>query len=464
MANSYDYDLLVIGGGPGGYVGAIRASQLGLKTCVVEKDRLGGVCLNIGCIPSKALIHQAEIFNGLKELEKMGVKVDLSSFDYRNVYLKSRKAADMLSKGVTYLLRKNKIDVVSGKGRLLRPDSVEIDGKERIRAKNIIVATGSRPREIKGFEFDGDKVLSSNDALLMEELPESIIILGGGFIGVEFAHILSSFGVEVTIVELLDRLLPLEDEDSSSVLVRAFKRKRINVLTSTKAKALKKGKDGIKLFVEDSKGNEKELEAEKILVVVGRATNIEDIGLEDAGIRVDRGFVLVGDYYQTDAPGVYAIGDVVPTPQLAHVASKEGEIVAEYIAGKNPPKKVDPMLVPSAVYCEPQVASFGYKEYQLKENGIKYEKAMFPYRGVGKSVAVEKSDGHVKILFNPDTREILGASIVGTDATEIIHELLLAKKVKLLPSDIADMIHAHPTISEAIMESARAAEGWAIHI
>ncbi|RKY00818.1 MAG: dihydrolipoyl dehydrogenase, partial [Spirochaetes bacterium] len=454
MANSYDYDLLVIGGGPGGYVGAIRASQLGLKTCVVEKDRLGGVCLNIGCIPSKALIHQAEIFNGLKELEKMGAKVDLSSFDYRNVYLKSRKAADMLSKGVTYLLRKNKIDVVSGKGRLLRPDSVEIDGKERIRAKNIIVATGSRPREIKGFEFDGDKVLSSNDALLMEELPESIVILGGGFIGVEFAHILSSFGVEVTIVELLDRLLPLEDEDSSSVLVRAFKRKRINVLTSTKAKALKKGKDGIKLFVEDSKGNEKELEAEKILVVVGRATNIEDIGLEDAGIRVDRGFVLVGDYYQTDAPGVYAIGDVVPTPQLAHVASKEGEIVAEYIAGKNPPKKVDPMLVPSAVYCEPQVASFGYKEYQLKENGIKYEKAMFPYRGVGKSVAVEKSDGHVKILFNPDTREILGASIVGTDATEIIHELLLAKKVKLLPSDIADMIHAHPTISEAIMESA----------
>lgn len=464
MANSYDYDLLVIGGGPGGYVGAIRASQLGLKTCVVEKDRLGGVCLNIGCIPSKALIHQAEIFNGLKELEKMGVKVDLSSFDYRNVYLKSRKAADMLSKGVTYLLRKNKIDVVSGKGRLLRPDSVEIDGKERIRAKNIIVATGSRPREIKGFEFDGDKVLSSNDALLMEELPESIIILGGGFIGVEFAHILSSFGVEVTIVELLDRLLPLEDEDSSSVLVRAFKRKRINVLTSTKAKALKKGKDGIKLFVEDSKGNEKELEAEKILVVVGRATNIEDIGLEDAGIRVDRGFVLVGDYYQTDAPGVYAIGDVVPTPQLAHVASKEGEIVAEYIAGKNPPRKVDPMLVPSAVYCEPQVASFGYKEYQLKENGIKYEKAMFPYRGVGKSVAVEKSDGHVKILFNPDTREILGASIVGTDATEIIHELLLAKKAKLLPSDVAEMIHAHPTISEAIMESARATEGWAIHI
>ena len=464
MANSYDYDLLVIGGGPGGYVGAIRASQLGLKTCVVEKDRLGGVCLNIGCIPSKALIHQAEIFNGLKELEKMGAKVDLSSFDYRNVYLKSRKAADMLSKGVAYLLRKNKIDVIFGKGRLLRPDSVEIDGKERIRAKNIIIATGSRPREIKGFEFDGDKVLSSNDALLMEELPESIIILGGGFIGVEFAHILSSFGVEVTIVELLDRLLPLEDEDSSSVLARAFKRKRINVLTSTKAKALKKGKDGIKLFVEDSEGSEKELEAEKILVVVGRATNIEDIGLEDAGIRVDRGFVLVGDYYQTDAPGVYAIGDVVPTPQLAHVASKEGEIVAEYIAGKNPTKKVDPMLVPSAVYCEPQVASFGYKEYQLKENGIKYEKAMFPYRGVGKSVAVEKSDGHVKILFNPDTREILGASIVGTDATEIIHELLLAKKVKLLPSDIADMIHAHPTISEAIMESARAAEGWAIHI
>lgn len=464
MSGSYDYDLLVIGGGPGGYVGAIRASQLGLKTCVVEKNKLGGVCLNIGCIPSKALIHQAEIFNELKEMEKMGAKVDLKDFDYRNVYLKSRKAADMLSKGVAYLLKKNNIDVVSGKGKLLGSGSVEVNKKDKIRAKNIMIATGSRPREIMGFEFDGERVLSSDDALLMEKLPESIIILGGGFIGVEFAHILSSFGVDVTIVELLDRLLPLEDEDSSPVVTRAFRRRKITILTSTEAKLLKKGNNGIKLVVEDSEGKESELEAEKILVVVGRATNVEDIGLEDTGIRVEKGFVLVGDYYQTDIPGVYAIGDIVPTPQLAHVASKEGEIVAEHIAGQNPPKKLDPLLIPSAVYCEPQVASFGYKEYQLKENGVKYDKVIFPYRGAGKSVAIEKPDGHVKILFDPDTKEILGASVVGSDATEIIHELLLAKKAELLPSDLADMIHAHPTLSETILEAARAAEGWAIHI
>jgi len=464
MANGYDYELAVIGGGPGGYVAAIRAAQLGIKPCVIEKDKLGGVCLNIGCIPSKALIHQAEAFSAIKEFEKMGVKIDLSNFNYRNVFLKSRKAADMLSKGVAYILKKNQVDVIQGRGKLLRPDTIEVDGKDKLRAKNIILATGSRPREIPGFKFDGEVVLSSDDALMMETLPESMIILGGGFIGVEFAHILNSFGVSVKMVELLDRLLPIEDEDSSAVLTRTFKRRKIEIYTSMRTKSIEKSKNGARLKIEDKDGKQAELEAEKLLVVVGRATNIENIGLEEAGIRVDREFVTIGDYYKTDAQGVYAIGDIIATPQLAHVASKEGEIVAEYIAGKNPQKIVDPLLIPSAVYCEPQVGSFGYKEYQLKERSVRYEKAIFPYRGAGKSVAIEKTDGHVKILFDPDTREILGASVVGSEATELVHELLLAKKSELLPSDIADMIHAHPTLSEAVMEAARSAEGWAIHI
>jgi len=461
---AYDYDLVVVGAGPGGYVAAIRASQLGMKAAVIEKDKPGGVCLNIGCIPSKALIHQAEIFHSISDLEGLGVKVDASAFDYGQVFKKSRKAADMLSKGVSFLLKKNKVEYITGTAEIKGPNEVSIDGSRTVSGKNILVATGSRPREISGFPFDEKKVLSSDGALMLEKLPKSIIILGGGFIGVEFAHIMSSFGVEVQVVELLDRLLPIEDEESSAVLTRSFKKRKIGMHISTKATGMKSTKGGVSLSIEKQDGEKAELEAEMLLVVVGRAPNTEGIGLENVGIKTEKGFITVGDYYQASVPSIYAIGDVVATPQLAHVASKEGEIAVEHMAGKEPVPVVDPHTIPSAVYCEPQVASFGYKEYEAKQEGLNYQKAMFPYRGAGKSVAIEKSDGHVKILYDPETSEILGAHVVGADATELIHELLLAKSSELLPADIAEMIHAHPTLSEALMEAARAAEGWAIHV
>jgi dihydrolipoamide dehydrogenase len=461
---SYDYDLVIIGAGPGGYVAGIRASQLGMSCAVIEKDKPGGVCLNIGCIPSKALIHQAELFRSIDELEKLGVKADVSAFEYRKVFEKSRKASEMLSKGVQFLLKKNNVELIAATAELKGPNEVSLSDGRTVTGKNIIVATGSRPRSIPGFEFDEKLVLSSDGALMLEKLPSKLVILGGGFIGVEFAHIMSSFGVEVTVVELLEKLLPIEDAEVTAVLERAFKKRGIKVHTSTKAISVDKKSDGVSVSLEGSDGNKFSVEAEKLLVVVGRAPNTEGIGLENVGITTEKGFIPVKDYYVTSVPSIYAIGDVVSTPQLAHVASKEGEIAVEHMAGKDPIAGVDPNLIPSAVYCEPQVASFGYKEREAQEEGVPFEKATFPYRGAGKSVAIERSEGMVKVLYDPQTHEILGVHIVGADATELIHELLLAKSAELLPKDVAEMIHAHPTLSEAVMEAMRAAEGWAIHV
>ena len=461
---SHDYDLVIIGAGPGGYVAGIRASQLGLSCAVVEKDKPGGVCLNIGCIPSKALIHQADLYRSVDELEKLGIKADVSAFEYRKVFQKSRKASEMLSKGVNFLLKKNKVELIAAAAQLKGPNEVSLSDGRTITGKNIIVATGSRPRSIPGFEFDEDLVLSSDGALMLEELPSKLIILGGGFIGVEFAHIMSSFGVDVTVVELLEKLLPIEDAEVTEVLERSFKKRGVKVHTSTKAVSMEKKDGGVSVQLQDSEGKNFSIGADKLLVVVGRAPNTEGIGLENVGIKTEKGFIPVNDCYVTSVPSIYAIGDVVNTPQLAHVASKEGEIAVEHIAGKNPAPRVDPNLIPSAVYCEPQVASFGYKERQAQEEGIKFEKATFPYRGAGKAVAIERSEGMVKVLYDPGTHEILGVHIVGADATELIHELLLAKSSELLPNDVAEMIHAHPTLSEAVMEVMRAVEGWAIHI
>jgi dihydrolipoamide dehydrogenase len=376
MAETYDYDVVVIGSGPGGYVAAIRASQLGLKACVIEKGKTGGVCLNIGCIPSKTLIHQAEIFRSISDLKNMGVTVDTSTFDYSTVFAKSRKAADTLSKGVGFLLKKNKIDLIRGYGKIQGPHEVSVDGERKVTGRFIVIATGSRPRSIPGFDYDDDRVISSDGGLMLEQLPKSIIILGGGYIGVEFAHIMNAFGVEVTIVELLDRLIPIEDEESSIVLQRAFRRRKIGMYTSTKASSLEKREDSVTVKVETKDGEQKSLEAEKLLVVVGRAPNTEDIGLDAIGIKTEKGFIPVGDFYATSVQSVYAIGDVVQSPQLAHVASKEGEIAAEHMAGKNPLPRIDPLQIPSGIYCEPQVASFGYKEYQLTAENIPYSKAM----------------------------------------------------------------------------------------
>ena len=461
----YNYDLVVIGSGPGGYVAAIRANQLGMKAAIVEKDKAGGVCLNVGCIPSKALINQAAIYSSRKDLEELGIKLDESGFDYAHVFKKSRQAADRLSKGVAALIKKNKIDYIEGTAKLTSAHEVSIDGKKKITAKSILIATGSRPREIPGFEFDEKQVLSSTGALYLEKLPKSIIILGGGYIGMEFAHVMSTFGVEVTVVEMLDRILPLSDPEVVAVLEKEIKRRGVQIMTGTRAEKLTKAKNGVTLDVSkaDGKGDKQSIEAEMILVSIGRTPNSEDLGLEAVGVKTEKGFIKVGDYYQTDVAGVYAIGDVVATPALAHVASKEGEIAVERMAGHNPEKKLDLDMIPAAIYTEPQIASFGPTEEQAAERKLTFDKAVFPYRGAGKSVAIGHPDGFVKILYDKETHEFIAAHIVGHDATELIHELLLGKRSELLPEDLATMIHAHPTLSEAVMEAARAAEGWAIH-
>ncbi|MBU4446504.1 MAG: dihydrolipoyl dehydrogenase [Candidatus Marinimicrobia bacterium] len=458
-----NYDLIVIGAGPGGYVAAIRANQLGLKTAVIEKEAPGGVCLNWGCIPSKSLISQAKKYSYIGDLRKMGIKFDLSEFNYANVYKKSRIVAMKLSKGVEFLLKKNEIELIKGTAKITGPNMVTVDNDKMYSAKFILVATGSRPKVIKGFEFDEKDILSSTGALSLEQLPKSILILGAGAIGVEFAFILNTFGVEVHLVEMMDQILPLEDTETAEVVAKSFKRKKIRMYTSTLAERYDKSDNGYTVFLKQGK-SESNIAVEKILVAVGRTPNSENLGLEKLGIENEKGFIRVGDYYQTGIPSVYAIGDVINTPLLAHVASKEGEIAVEYMAGHQPEPKVDPMLIPGATYCEPQVASFGLTEQKAIEQGISFGKYVFPYRGVGKSVAVEESDGIVKILYKTDTKEILGAHIAGKDATELIHEILLAKKAKLLPEDIATMIHAHPTLAEAVMEAARGVEGWAIHV
>ncbi len=462
MATEKNYDIAFLGGGPAGYVGAIRANQLGLSACVIEKDKPGGVCLNIGCIPSKALISQAEVFLQIPHLEALGVKVDSSGLEYRKAFEKSRKAADSLSRGVAYLLKKNKVDLIAGTGKIANKNLIALDDGTQINAKHIVIATGSRPIEIPGFAFDGETVLSSNEALMLEELPKSLLILGGGVIGCEFAHIMNAFGVKVTIVEMLDRILPMEDPETSEALARSFKKREIAMLVGTKAVSMEKSGKGVRLTLEKD-GTQTVEEGEKLLVVVGRRPNTENLGLEELGITSERGFVPVGDYYETTVKGVFAAGDVVASPLLAHVASKEAEIAVEYIAGAEPIARIDPMTIPSAVYTEPQVAGFGLNSETAQKSGVNFKVASFPYRGAGKAVAVEKPDGMVKILYEPETKEILGAQIVGAEATELVHELLLAKSSELLPEDIATMIHAHPTLSEAVMEAARAAEGWQIH-
>jgi len=464
---SKNFDLIIIGAGPGGYVAAIRAAQLGLITAIVEKDTPGGVCLNWGCIPSKNLIHQAELFHSLGDMESVGVGVDRSGLDYAKVQANSRKVVKTLTGGVSGLLKRNQVEVLKGTAKVTGKGEVTVDGDKgetKYQARNILVATGSRPMSVSGFEFDEKQVLSSSGILALTELPKSLVILGAGAIGCEFAYVMNSFGVDVTLVEFADHILPTEDFETTAVLDRCFQRDGIKVLTKTRATGLKKTAKAVTVSVEGPDGKA-ELTAEKALVVFGRVPNTEGLGLQEMGVKLnDRGFVQTGDYGQTAAVGIYAIGDITTSPALAHVASKEGEIAVEHMADHQPScKSVDADAVPSAIYCEPQVAGFGLREDQAKAQGIKVKKAVFAYPGAGKTIAVGKPDGMVKILCDAESDEILGAHIVGHNATELIHELLLAKHSELLPEDVESMIHAHPTISEAVMEAARAVNGKPIH-
>jgi len=458
------YDLIIIGAGPGGYCAAIRAAQLGLQAVVIEKDQPGGVCLNWGCIPSKNLIHQADVFHSMQAMEAVGVGVDRSSLDYAAVQANSRQVVKTLTNGVSGLLKKNKVDYLNGTARISGTGEVTVDGKDKLTGKHILVATGSRPMQVPGFECDEQQVLSSTGILAMTALPQSIVILGAGAIGCEFAYVMNSFGVKVTLVEAMDHILPTEDFESCAVLESCLTRDGIDVRARTRALGLKKTAKSVSVSLQDSNGNTEEVLAEKVLVVFGRVPNTEGLGLEEAGVNLDdRGYVSIGDYCQTSAAGIYAIGDITRTPALAHVASKEGEIAVEHMAGHHPEQAVNPDSVPSAIYCEPQVAGFGLREDRAIAEGIAVKKSVFQYPGAGKTIAIGKPEGLVKVLCDPVTDELLGAHIVGHNATELIHELLLAHNSELLPEDIAHTIHAHPTISEAVMEAMRGVNGKPIH-
>ncbi len=464
MPSAFDYDLIVIGAGPGGYVAALRAAQLKMSVAIIEEKHLGGVCLNVGCIPSKTLIHLAGIYKSASELENMGIAIDRGGFDYAKVQALSRNAADTLSKGVAYLLKKNGVNVFFGRGVIQSPHEVAIDGGRTLSGRNIIIATGSGPRKIAGFDFNESTVLSSTGALMMTELPKSLLIIGGGAIGVEFGYIMNCFGVKVYLVEIMENILPLEDEDITALLRKIFVKRGIVIATSTKAVSMSESKNGVDVVLEASDGTRETVSVEKILVVVGRTPNTDGIGLENIGIITDRGFISVKDFGETPASGVYAIGDVVATPLLAHVASREAEIAVEHIAGISTLPAIDPLLIPRAVYCEPQIGSFGLTENEARARGIEYVKAEFPFRGIGKAVADGTHEGFVKLITDARSRRILGAHIIGAQATELIHELLLAKNSGLTPADIAAVIHAHPTLSEIVLETARASKGRAIHI
>lgn len=460
------YDVVIIGGGPGGYVAAIRAFKLGLRAALVEKSKLGGTCLHAGCIPSKALLRSAEIYANMKKGEAFGIVVPELSFDFSKAQSRKEQIMEQLYKGVQHLMKKGKIDVYDGFGRIAGRRSVLVetsgDGILTLGAENILVATGSRPRSLPGLEPDGKYVMTSDEALQMTDLPKSIIIVGGGVIGIEWASMLSDFGLDVTIIENEGRILPLEDRDISREMHRLLKKKKVKIITHAKVlpETLEKG-NGIFIKAEH-KGEEKSFTAEKILVAVGRTPNTENLGLDILDIEMDQVFIKTNEYYQTNVPNIYAIGDVIGGLQLAHVASREGMIAIEHMAG-NCPSKLDPILVPKCIYSNPEAASVGLTEDQAKEEGFLIKTSKFSFRSVGKALVFGNSDGFVKLVVEEGSGQILGVHMVGPNVTEMISGAGLAQVFNLTAMDIAETIHPHPTLSEAIGEAALAVTGLEIH-
>lgn len=456
------YDIIVIGSGPGGYVAAIRASQLGKKTAIVERAEAGGVCLNWGCIPTKALLKSAQVYAYCKNAVHYGLTLDGDVRpNLEKIVERSRGVAETMSKGVAFLLKKNNIDLIQGFGRLQGEGRVEVDGTI-YEADHIILATGARPREMPFMPIDGEHVISSREALTLHKLPETMIVVGSGAIGSEFACLYATLGVKVTIVEYLPQLMPLEDEEVSKTAERAFRKLRATVLTSTTVKAVRVNAEGrCEVDIEGKKGAET-LTADIVLSAVGIKSNIENIGLEELGIRTERDKVVVDSYYRTDAKGVYAIGDIVGGPALAHVASAEAICCVEAICGLNP-APVDYSTIPSCVFTTPEVASVGMTEQEAKKQGLNYKVGRFPFTASGKATAAGDRDGFVKLIFGEDDR-LLGAHLIGANVTEMIAEPTLAKALGTTAHQIARTIHAHPTMNEGLMEAAEAAMGAAIHL
>lgn len=460
------YDLLVIGGGPGGYTAAIRASQLGMKTALIERDRLGGVCLNWGCIPTKALLKSAEILQSLKKAGEHGITFDNLSVDFGKIIQRSRGISDRVAKGVEFLMKKNSIDWKRGTGRLLGGGRVEYtaEGKapETVAAKHVVVATGARPRSIPGIAIDRERVITSTEAMTLERRPESLIVIGAGAIGIEFAYFYNALGTRVTVVEMLPSILPVEDREVTKELERSLKKQGIEILTGTRVQGVQRSANDVTVAVA-TPGGPQELRAEIALMAVGVQGNVENLGLEAAGVKVNGDRIVVDADYRTSADGVYAIGDVIGPPWLAHVAAAEGIHCVEAVAGKNP-APIDYQSIPGCTYCKPQVASVGMTEEKAREAGHELTIGRFPFRPLGKAVAVGESEGLVKLIFDAKYGELLGAHILGGEATEMIAELVLARRLEATGKDLFHAVHAHPTLSEAVMEAAAAAYGEAINI
>ena len=460
------YDVTIIGAGPGGYVAAVRAAQLELKVALVEKEHLGGVCLNWGCIPTKALLRNAEVVSLLRRGKEFGFTVTGFEADYGAAVDRSRKVARRLVKGIGVLMRKNGVEVIEGCGVLKSPDVVEVTlnagGTRTLQTRNIIVATGGRARTIPGITPDGERVLTYREAIVLREVPQSVVIVGAGPIGMEFAHVWRTYGAEVTVVEMLPHALPLEDEEVSAEVERAFKRRKVRLLTSTRVQGVETTASGVRVSVAGGQG-EQVLEADRVLVAIGARPNSESLGLTEIGVRVERGWVVVDDHLRTDVPGVYGIGDVTGKLPLAHVASAQGIVAAETIA-RVETVTLDYEAMPRCTYCQPQVASFGLTEAQAIERGYEVKVGKFAFRANGKALALGDRDGFVKIVADATSGEILGAHLVGPEVTELLPELVLARNWELTPEEIARSVHAHPTLSEALMEAAHGVFGKAIHV
>ena len=455
------YDIIVLGSGPGGYVTAIRASQLGFKTAIIEKESLGGVCLNWGCIPTKALLKSAQVFEYLKHAEDYGLSVKDADKDFDAVVKRSRGVAEGMSNGVKFLMKKNKIDVIEGFGKLKPGKKIEVDGKE-YSADHIIIATGARSRELPSLPQDGKKVIGYREAMTLPKQPKKMVVVGSGAIGVEFAYFYNSMGTEVTIVEYLDKIVPVEDDEVSKQLERSFKKSGIKIMTSSEVTSVDTSGEGIKATVKTKKGEET-LEADIVLSAVGIKSNIENIGLEDIGIAVDRDKILVNDYYQTNIPGYYAIGDVTPGQALAHVASAEGILCVEKIAGQHV-EALDYGNIPGCTYCSPEIASVGLTEKQAKEQGLDIKVGKFPFSASGKASAGGNKDGFVKVIFDAKYGEWLGCHMIGAGVTDMIAEAVLGRKLETTGHEVLKAVHPHPTMSEAVMEAVADAYDEVIHL
>jgi len=460
-------DVVILGGGPGGYVAAIRAAQLGLKVALVEKERLGGVCLNWGCIPTKALLRNAEVVALLGQGKAFGFSLEGLQVDYGAAVERSRKVSERLVKGVGSLMRKNEVEVVRGSGRIrdLQTVHVALDegGESCLQTKHIVVATGARARTIPGVQIDEERIISYRQAVMLKYLPHSVIIVGAGPIGLEFAHVWQAYGTEVTLVEMMPRLLPLEDEEVSQEVERAFKRRRVRALTSTRVQETQSSNDGVKVRVRQEDDSEKTLEAEKALIAIGVRPNSENLGLEEVGVELDRGWVVVDERMRTSVEGIYAIGDVTGKLPLAHVASAQGIVAVEDIAAANP-RPLDYDAIPRCTYCQPQVASFGLTEAEAREQVEEVQVGKFPFLPNGKALALGENSGFVKLVVDGETKRFLGAHLVGPEVTELLPELILARNEELSPHQVARSVHAHPTLNEALAEAAHAVFGEAIHI